>query len=378
MQSDYAVAKLSTSISDSEISAVLSQHSYSIPEARILVALKTGSPGIWSPLLYDLLNVNYERKSVIQFLQSYLNSNDPLVRVACARILLQLGSRSGIPVLEAELTNAYEGMHVSSEVLVSCATTLYFAGVKLDGDRLYKLCKKNGDPMLKELSQLLLSEMAAEEARANLLKFGPNNEAMMIAGLMKLDDAGSIAFLQKFLSDGSPPLTLEHANWALYRATGERHYLLHLVKVAEEVLGIRPKTTEYAARSGEVAFQAVRMCVTAETTASLRSIEAFARSKGDSTLSGRAIAALLYFHRDYSYVDARLMDVFSRRQKPSGYTSLFELAAARSTPEVVEAARAYNREEFERAFILRSNRPIETWIYSYIDSRVPIDLFPKN
>ena len=71
------------------------------------------------------------------------------------------------------------------------------------------------------------------------------------------------------------------------------------------------------------------------------------------------------------YIDGLIMAQFTSKL-PEGLMigSIWELAAARRTPEIEAAANAYNREAYERKFLRKSGRPVENWIFNYIPPEI--------
>jgi len=92
----------------------------------------------------------------------------------------------------------------------------------------------------------------------------------------------------------------------------------------------------------------------------------------------KALIGLFYFHHDYTYVDSRIMAQFTGTIPKDGLLigSIWNLAAARHTPEIEAAAKAYNREAYEREFIRKEGRPVESWIFQSIPPYIPADVRP--
>ncbi len=331
-------------------------------------AVATGDPYKWRPLMMQALHYNLPREKGIALLQTYLSHPDAQVRAAAAQYLFKLGSRAGGPVLVAFLNDAAGGRRVDVD-LVNGAAVLHQYRYPIDADLVYAAYQKNRSSRLLMYAQLLGSELAIPETRARLKSHGFMDGGIMMAGIMRLNDPDSLAIYElNFKSDNAE--RREAAAAALYRVTGKAEYLDYLIAIAEAKVDLRPRSGSTI--DGSQAIRVLQQLVVPETTQALMRIESAARKNRHEVEANRALLGLYYFHRAYDYVDSLIIAQFTGKL-PEGLLigSIWDLARARGKPEIEAAAKAYNREAYEREFLRKAGRPVESWIFQYIPSEIP-------
>lgn len=340
-------------------------------------AIATGDPLKWQPLLIQALNFNIPREKSIALLLPYLGHRDPQVRAMAAQHLFALGSRAGGPVLVAFLREAAAGMSTGVD-LVNAATVLRQYRYPIDANLLYEAYKKTANVGLLKSAQLLGSELAIPETRERLRSHGIMEGGLTMAGFMRVNDPESMKIYEEIF-DSKSAWKREKAAAALYRVTGEARYLDYLIAVAESAVGLRPRGEYLDSNSfnGRDAIMVLQQTVLPQTTAALRRIEAAARKNRSEVEADRTLIGLFYFHRDYEYVDSLVMAQFTGKLSDGLLIgSIWDLAAARRTPEIEVAAKAYNQEAYEREFLRKAGRPMESWVVKYIPSDIPWYVLP--
>jgi hypothetical protein len=334
-------------------------------------AIASRDPGRWRPIMGQARHFNVPREKGIALLRNYLTYSDPEVRASAAQYLFELGSREGGPVLVEFLRQAAEGQTVGTD-LTNAAAILHQYRYPVDADLIYGAYKKIGGSRLLMYAQLLGSAEAVELARERLRTHGVYDGGLHMAGILKINDPESIAIYQRNFQaeDG---LRREMGAVALFNATGEQKYLDYLIAVAEASVDLRPRGNLIDhSNSGREAMMVLQQVVTPQTTAELRKLEAAARKNRHGMEASKALLGLYYFHQDYDYVDSLIMAQFTGKL-PEGLLigSIWDLAAARNKPEIEAAAKAYNREAYEREFLRKAGRPVESWIFQYIPPYIP-------
>ncbi len=360
----------------SDITDIWHRFEIALDKRKLDAAVATGDEAKWRPIMGEARHFNVPREKGIALLRQYLDYPDAQVRAAAAAYLFELGSREGGPVLVALLKDAAAGKPAAVD-LALIAGVLHQYRYPVDADIIYAAYQKSPSSSLLMYVQLLGSPLAIPESEQRLKKLGMLDGALMMAGLMRLNDPESMAIYEANFKS-SNATRREQASWALYRVTGDQKYLDYLVEVAEEKVRLRPRSDKSGADAGPVAFMALQQSVVPQATEALRRIEAKARTTGLSVEASRALLGLFYFHHDYEYVDRLIMAQFTGTLPKDGLLigSIWDLAAARRTPEIEAAAKAYNREAYEREFIRKEGRPVESWIFQYIAPYIPADVRP--
>jgi hypothetical protein len=126
-------------------------------------------------------------------------------------------------------------------------------------------------------------------------------------------------------------------------------------------------------------FRVLQQTVVPASTEALRRVEAEARKSRNELAATRALFGLFYFHRDYDYIDKLILAQFSGKLPPGlSIVGVWELAAARRTPEIEAAAKAHNFEAYEREFLRKAGRPVESWVFQYVLPEVPVRFLPSK
>lgn len=343
-----------------------------IDKRALDAAIATGDPYKWQPLLSQLRHFNIPREKSIALLLPYLNHHDPYVRMMAAQHLFSLGSRAGGPVLIAFLREAAAGVSTGVD-LVNAAVVLHQYRYPVAADLIYAAYQKTSNVGLLMYAQLLGSELAIPETRQRLKSHGVLGGGLTMAGFMRLNDPDSMKIYEATFGS-EEAWKREKAAATLYRVTGEKRYLDYLIGVAEAAVGLRPRDAYLDSNSfnGTDAMICLQQATVPQATDALRRIEAAARKNRHGVEANRALVGLYYFHRDYDYVDTLIMAQFTANL-PEGMLigSIWDLAAARRTPEIEAAAKAYNREAYEREFLRKAGRPVESWVFTYMPSDIP-------
>lgn len=341
-------------------------------------AIETGDPSQWRPILGQARHFNVPREKGIALLLNYLDHPDLQLRLAVAEYLFELGSRVSGPVLIELLKSGADRVNVGVDTLATSARILHQYRYPVDADLIFSAYQATHDVVLLKYAQLLGSELAKPETKKRLLANGTFQSAMMMAGIMKLHDSESMAIYRFILEKSNRAEDREAASAALYRSTNDPIYFDYLIGVAEEKVGLRPRTEKTGGNTGRNSFMVLQQTVNPQSTQVLRNIEEHARKTGKSVEAGYALLGLFYFHKDYAYVDNLILDQFAgKRSEGILISSIWELAAARRTPAIEEAAKTYNLEAYEREFIRKAGRPVESWIFQYIPSEIPSYVRPS-
>lgn len=331
-------------------------------------AVATGDANKWRPIMGQARHFNVRRENGIALLLTYLDHRNAQVRAAAAQYLFEIGSRAGGPVLIRLLEDIAGGERHDVDP-VNAAAVLHQYRYPVDGDLIYRTYQKTGSTRLLMYAQLLGSLQSIPEAKSRLRSHGLNDGALMGAGIMRLNDLESIE-LYNINFKSSDLLRREYAAAAIYRATGNSEYLDYLIAIAEAKVGLRARAG--ISNDAAEAFRVLQQIVVPETTEALLRIEAAARKNRHEVEANLALLGLYYFHHAYDYVDTVILAQFAGKL-PEGLLigSIWELAAARGTPEIRAAAKAYNQEAYDREFLRKAGRPVESWVFQYIWPEIP-------
>lgn len=370
--SQAAAPRETTNSHGVDLSEMWRRFEIEIDKRALDAAIATGDPYKWQPILGQVRHFNIPREKSIALLLRYLDHRDPLVRAMVAQYLFMLGSRAGGPVLVAFLKDAAAGGSVGVD-LVNAAVVLHQYRYPVDANLIYAAYQKTAQAGLLMYAQLLGSELAIPETRQRLKSHGVMSGGLTPAGIMRLNDPDSMAIYEAtFGSDAA--WKREKAAAALFRVTGEARYLDYLIAVAEAAVGLRPRNDYLDANSfnGADAIKVLQQTVLPQSTDALRRIEVAARKNRHGVEADRALAGLFYFHQDYDYVDSLIMAQFTGKL-PEGLLigSIWDMASARGKPEIEAAAKAYNPEAYEREFLRKAGRPVESWIFQYLPPEIP-------
>lgn len=340
--------------------------------ARIERALATGDPLEWNPAITDLMSPVYERDEVIAVLTGLLHHPTWEVRTRVADLLLQLGSSAGVPVLQAALLAGADGAAISELAVATAATRLHLYRHPIDSATLMRAYQRHKMPELLRVAVMQqvpeLGAMARDRWAANLQGY----EATWIAAFGGLKDAEAIERYRWGLK--AEPRTQLISQWALYQATGDETFLNQIIATARQTAGLEAKTeTSWRLLKGEV-FDLLKLVTVPRAQQALREIaDQSATKTGDEDTFARSFTALFYLHRDFAFVDQRLMQFFRGEFQGSGIDRglMMRIAAARRTPDLEAAAWRFNPGAYEREFIQQRDRPVEQWVNL---SNVPVSL----
>ncbi|MGH7957176.1 MAG: hypothetical protein ACREH8_09200 [Opitutaceae bacterium] len=342
--------------------------------ARIDRALASGDLLEWMPALSDVMSPIYQRGEVIALLTDILKYPNWEVRARAADLLLQLGSYAGVPVLKALLREAAGGAALTELAVATAATRLHLYRQPIDHQALmqayqrYKMSELLNVAVMQQVPEL--AALARERWAGNLQGY----EATRIAAFAGLKDRDAIEHYRWGLT-AEPRIQLI-SQWALFQATGDETYLDQVIAAARQTAGIDPKTeSSWRLMKGE-AFDLLKISMVPKARLALQEISDLARTKtGDEDAFARSFTALFYLHRDYAFVDQRLMQFFRGEFQGSGIDRglMMRIAADRRTPELEAAARQFNSGAYDREFIQERNRPVEQWVNL---SNVPVSVAP--
>jgi len=257
--------------SSSALAEMWRRFEISVSKRALNDAVESGDPRRWRPIMGQARHFNLPREKGIALLLPYLAHPNSQVREAAAQYLFELGSRQGGPVLIAFLKDAADGKRVDAD-LVNAAAVLHQYRYHVEGDLIYAAHQKNPNSRLLMYAQLLGSQEAIPETQRRLQSLGIMDGALQMAGLMGLKDPKSMAVYQRYAKSERTE-DREFANAALYRVTGDRQYLDYLITVAEEVVGLKPRSDKLGGFAGSEAFLTLQHTRLPEATAALRRLE---------------------------------------------------------------------------------------------------------
>lgn len=342
--------------------------------ARIERALATGDPLAWNPAIADLMSPVYARDEVITVLTDLLQYPGWEVRTRAADLLLQLGSPAGVPVLQAALRAGADGATVSELALATAATRLHLYRHPIDPTTLMRSYERHKTAELLRVAVMQqvpeLGAMARERWATNQQGY----EATWIAAFAGLKDADAIEHYRWGLK--AEPRTWLISQWALYQATGDEAHLDQIIAATRQTAGLDAKTDRSWQLSKGETFDLLKLAITPRARQALRDISDQSATKtGDEDMFARSFTALFYLHRDYAFVDERLLQFFRGEFQGAGIdrSLMMRIAAARRTPDLERAAQQFNLGAYEREFIQQRDRPIEQWVNL---SNVPVRLAP--
>jgi len=276
------------------------------------------------------------------------------------------------------LRSAANGRTVSSETLQIAIGTLHLFRESMDPAILAAAYDKTQDPVL---LRLLSQEdvPAAQWIVTDKFKAGgytPGFESD--AGMLALNDPTMIALLKK--SAENPDMNVRlGANWALYRATSNQAYLDFVISVANEGAGLGPKTGSLSPWTGLDALQYLEVIDSPVAARALRDIADAGKKAPNSEMFAGAFASLFFVQRDYDYVDQTLLSFMHGELDGHNIDGnmMFEIAAARNTPELAAAAQARSQDAYERNFIRMRGYAVENIAIRYMTTAIPKDVLAR-
>ncbi len=340
--------------------------------ARIDQTLATGDLLQWMPAVGELLDPLYDRDQAIAVLTDLLKYPNWVVRTRVADLLLQLGSSAGVPDLQAALRAGADGAAISELAVVTAATRLHLYRYPIDSATLMRAYQLHKMPELLRVAVMQQVPELGAMARDRWATNQQGYEATWIAAFGGLKDAEAIERYRWGLK--AEPRTQLISQWALYQATGNEAYLDQIIATARQTAGFEAKTeTSWRLLKGEV-FDLLKLAPVPRAQHALREIaDQSATKTGDEDTFSRSFTALFYLHRDFTFVDQRVMRFFRGEFQGSGIDRglMMRIAAARRTPDLEAAARRFNPGAYEREFIQQRDRPVEQWVNL---SNVPVSL----
>lgn len=346
--------------------------------AHLRQALKSGDPLVWEPAIRELASLKYNREQGIRELIGLLDHGNWDVKVRASQLLLELGSAVGRGILNGALVAAARGEDVPWAAIVTAATTLQQYRQPIDGDALWAAYQRRKAPELLEIAtmqQLPQVRELVEQMRRNR-ELGYDTE--YLAAYLGMKDSESIVSFQRLLTAYPKAELLGH--WGLFRATSEPQHLEYVIATARQALGMDPLAGRSAPTSDvkHLAFDFLEVTLDTRATQALRDIADYTahRSNGGSMDFGRAFGALFYLHKDYSFVDERVLAFLNRSYTGPGVDRglMMQIAATRRTPEMEAAAKVFNPAAYEYAFVQLHERPVESWWPNL--RRVPVSVAP--
>jgi HEAT repeat protein len=337
----------------------------------IFAAISSGDPRKWKRRLFDLKNIRYDRKEVIQFLAQFLASKDLDVRTTAAFLLFELGSDLGAQTLREVIRQEASGGKIPDEILVLAADTLRTYHQKIDLGVLYQAYQNDPSPGM--LQGLVLEEapevrqIVADKIRGTS---GSDADTALYAGMLRLNDKELVDTLTAMAE--RQDATGIDADWAIYRATGDPARLGKVIDAAKVAVGLIDGTRGNDSDSRHDSLVCLAVTVTPEVTQTLRDISNYTANT-DANNFEESFGSLFYVHHDYGFVDSKVLDFLNGKFSGQGIDGelMWEIAAARGTPEIVAAAQANNPEAYQRYFVSLQGRPIESWIYQAISNSIP-------
>lgn len=342
-------------------------------------AVESNDYKIWRPSLLELLNPIYDRNEVIALLSSFLESHNLDVRVVAAEELFKLGSIAGKDALLSVVKAAANGEAISDQSLLIAISTLHNYRQTIDSGLLTSIYIKHPDlQLLKLLSLEQVPEakvIVANIMTQNGFTAGYESEA----GMLRMADARSLALFERAASSTNIATRLD-ANWALYRATGNQDNLDYIIAAAKEGAGVSPKTDKSGEWTGLDAMHYLEVITDPAVVQALREIADYGAKTANSGMLSGALVSLFYIQKDYQYVDQVILSFMKGNLDGHGIDGnmMFEIAAARNTPEIAAAAQARNQDAYERNFIQMKGRATEGILARYITSAIPSDVLIKR
>lgn len=329
-------------------------------------------------MLGQLLNQHYRRDAAIAALVPLLDYPDVEVKRMAASELLELGSYAGVPMLQALLHVAATG-ELSAEFAEYSADTLHRYRQTIDPNDLYQAYTRFKTPGLIEVATM----QQVPEMRDVVLKWRANKQGDYdmdwMAAYLGMKDPEAIERYQGLLVANDPRAQLL-AHWALYRALGRQVDLDFLVFTARQFAGIEPlaEANQFVAGARTRVFDLLAITIEPQVTKALEEIvDHVAKSPtGNSVDFMAAFGALFYLHKDFTFVDRRVLEFLNGQYPGQGVdrTLMFNLAAYRRTPEIDAAARAFNALAYDYALTRVEGRPIESWWGNL--AHVPLSVAP--
>ncbi|MGH7958684.1 MAG: hypothetical protein ACREH8_16990 [Opitutaceae bacterium] len=344
---------------------------------QLEAAIATGNPFEWKPLMAELLNDNYKLEEAIAVLSGFLNHSAWEVRVAAARLLLELGSTAGVPVLNAALHAAAIG-ELSVDFAEASAGSLHRFRQAIDPKDLYQCYAR-----FRTLDLLIVATMQqVPEMRDLVREWRVTNQSAhdkdWMAAYLDMRDAESIARYERRISSNDPRSRLL-GHWALYRALGRPEHLDYVISSARQIAGLEPRKEENQPWTGTMTlvFEFLSITIDPKTTKALEEIaDIAAKHPNGSYCFSLSFAPLYYLHKDNAFVNRRVMEFLRGEYRGPGVDRQFMLviAAERRTPEIDALARAFNALAYEYALSTARRRPVEGWGMSM--THVPVTVAP--
>lgn len=343
------------------------------PVASIDRALASDDFSLCAQALDELMQPRYAREDAINALKRYVNHRSANVRVMVAGMLFQLGSDAGRGGLVSVLEAVARGETVVGSLAAQAAQVLHQYRQPIPAGLLQAAYERAPSVSLKQYLVLqgdpVAKDLVAEGFRKNEF---PVSQAIY-AGILRMNDETTLARLREMLAGNAEMRAAAH--WALYRASGSEADLAYLVGLARQHAGLAVRTPDIGNNAGSDAMKYLEIDAHPLSTAALREIVEGTQAVNNSQAFSSAFAALFYIHQDYDYIDGKLKAYLSGSPGPKGAPVIWEVAAARQSPEIAALALARNRTAYQQYFMLRGGYPPEGWIYQYITINVSVNAF---
>jgi hypothetical protein len=323
-------------------------------------AVATGDIKKWSPVLGELLNPRYRQADAVALLSDILKSRDWQVKALAAQLLLQRGSREGVATMAEALKAASAGENVPESVVLKAVVSLNRFGEAIDPASLQGSYQRYPLDEILEVAALQGDAWAPEAVQQARQVGRPVINTALDAAYLGMADDESLAVYRQLVNSSNPDMRAV-GNWALYRATGDQTGLQNVVSMARVYSGLTPA----ASGQGAVSPYAVGMLTSTEDPLAVQTLEAIAdlaaqgKAKGAYGLD-ETLSALYHVDKDYGFIDQRVTSYLNGSDPDAKWGSavFWQIAAARSSPDIEQLAYAKKPGAYDLYFVRMADYPI--------------------